>query len=82
MPNLNLYKIKLGIFDKSNIFHTLFILAFNEVCKILQITNNFIKNIHKTIFVIVYYENKCVFTGGLSFNKNKNNLNILICKII
>jgi hypothetical protein len=65
-PNLNAFNIKLGVFDKNNKFHTLFILAVNQVLSILNMPLSLL-HIYKTIFVIIYYENECVFTGGIGF---------------
>lgn len=68
VSNINNLQIKLGIFDKNNIYHTLFILAVNELSKILSLPDLVQKYFTKTIFIIIYYKNNCIFSGGLSFN--------------
>jgi hypothetical protein len=66
LPNINNISIKLGIFDKNNIFHILFNQMIDKIMKILQLPFDEIK-IFKIIYVIVYNYNEIIYIGGIQF---------------
>lgn len=64
--NLNKVKIIISIIDDNNIYHKIISTVrcmMSEFLK-LKIINN---NIQKSIFIIIYYEEKKVFLGSISF---------------
>ncbi len=65
--NLNEVKIMIGVFDKNNILHRLMVGAYYVICNILR-KDVKRKNIYKTIFTIIEYEDRVVFIGDLSFD--------------
>ncbi len=65
MPNLDNVEIKLGIIDKDNVWHRLIVATVEKLFSILKIERKM--NYYKSIFVIIRYENKVVFTGNLNF---------------
>ncbi len=66
LPNLNEVKISIGIFDKNNVWHSIIIQTVQMLSNILNL--NIKKNIYHTIFVVILYNNRVVFHGGLEFN--------------
>jgi hypothetical protein len=65
LPQLNKVNFILAIFDKNNVMHR-FIIATSEILrKMLGIERKI--NYYKSIFVIIEYDNKIVFTGNLNF---------------
>ena len=66
LPKLNKMKMYLSVIDKDNILHRLLVDSFNMVCKILKMNCN--NNLYKTIVVVIYYENKNIFVGGINFD--------------
>ena len=62
-PNLSLIEIVICVFDKNNIFHRLMVTVVNMMWEILKIKDKF--DTKNTVFVMVAYENKIVFTGTL-----------------
>jgi hypothetical protein len=62
-PNLSLIEIVISVFDKNNILHRLMVTVANMLQDILKIKDKF--DTKNTVFVMVAYENKIVFTGTL-----------------
>jgi hypothetical protein len=62
-PNLSLIEIVISVFDKNNILHRLMVTVANMLQDILKIKGKF--DTKNTVFVMVAYENKIVFTGTL-----------------
>jgi hypothetical protein len=62
--NLNSVNIMLATFDKNNLFHKMIVVITNMMTQLLQIKR---KNIYKSIFVVIEYENIPVFMGELNF---------------
>lgn len=69
LPDLSKVRIALGIFDKNNILHKLLIKTYSMLADILKITQKL--DLYNTIFAIVLYDNKVVFTGSLEFGKRR-----------
>jgi hypothetical protein len=65
--NLNKIRINISIIDIDNIIHNIIIKVYHMITKILNLK---IKNInfYKSIFVIIYYEEKQIFLGGINFD--------------
>ena len=63
--NLSSVKIMLATFDKSNMIHKIIIVISNMMKNLLQIKEKV--NMYKSIFVIIEYEGRIVFTGNLNF---------------
>ena len=66
LPNLSLVEIHMGIFDKGNIIHRLIVTVANMLQDILKYKNRIC--FKKSVFVMITYEGKIVFTGNLSFS--------------
>jgi len=62
-PNLSLIEIGISVFDNNNILHRLIVTVANMLQDILKIKGKF--DTKNTVFVMVAYENKIVFTGTL-----------------
>lgn len=62
-PNLSLIEIGISVFDNNNILHRLMVTVANMLQDILKIKGKF--DTKNTVFVVVTYENKIVFTGTL-----------------
>jgi hypothetical protein len=62
--NLTSVKIMLATFDKTNLMHKIIIVVSNMIKNLLQIEK---VNMYKSIFVLIEYEGKIVFTGILNF---------------
>jgi hypothetical protein len=62
-PNLSLIEIAISVFDNNNILHRLMVTVANMLQDILKIKGKF--DTKNTVFVVVTYENKIVFTGTL-----------------
>ena len=69
LPDLSKVRIALGIFDKNNILHKLLIKTYSMLADILKITQKL--DLYNTIFAIVLYDDKVVFTGSLEFGKRR-----------
>ena len=65
LPVLNSVQIKIGIIDKYNIWHRFIIATTEMLFHILKINKKY--NYYKSIFVIIFYEDKIVFTGSINF---------------
>ena len=63
--NLGSVKIMLATFDKNNIMHNIIIVITNLMRNLLKIKEKV--NVYKSIFVVIEYEGKIVFTGNLDF---------------
>jgi hypothetical protein len=66
LPKLNNVKIMIGVFDKNNIWHRFMVTTLQILYQILKLDKK--NNFYKSIFVIIEYENKIVFTGNLDFD--------------
>jgi hypothetical protein len=62
-PNLSLIEIAISVFDNNNILHRLIVTVANMLQDILKIKGKF--DTKNTLFVVVTYENKIVFTGTI-----------------
>ena len=62
--NLTSVKIMLATFDKTNLMHKIIIVVSNMIKNLLQIEK---VNMYKSIFVLIEYEGKIIFTGILNF---------------
>lgn len=65
LPNLCRMRILLGIFDKNDFWHRFIVSTVKMVYSILNINRKI--NYYKSIFVVIEYEGKVVFTGNLNF---------------
>jgi predicted transcriptional regulator len=67
LPELNKVNIIFGTLDKNNLFYQL---AISVREKMIEILNLKVKKIdyYKSIFVIIKYDGKIVFTGDLNFD--------------
>ena len=63
--NLSSVKIMLATFDKNNVIHKIIIVIANMMKNLLKIKEKV--NMYKSIFVIIEYEGRIVFTGNLNF---------------
>ena len=63
--NLSSVKIMLATFDKNNLMHKIIVVIANMMKNLLKIKEKV--NIYKSIFVVIEYEGKNVFMGGLNF---------------
>jgi hypothetical protein len=63
--NLKSVKIMLATFDKNNLMHKIIIVITNMMHTLLKIKEKV--NIYQSIFVVIEYEGRVVFTGGLNF---------------
>jgi hypothetical protein len=63
--NLNSVKIMLATFDKNNLMHKIIIVISKMMQNLLQIKEKM--DIYKSIFIVIEYECKIVFTGNLNF---------------
>ena len=66
VPNLHLLQISLNIFDSNNILHRLIVTVTNMLHDILKLKVRV--GYEKSVFVIVTYEDKPLFVGGINFN--------------
>ena len=62
---LDSVKITLSTFDKNNMIHTFMVAIITMMKNLLQIKEKV--NMYKSIFVIIEYEGRIVFTGNLNF---------------
>jgi hypothetical protein len=63
--NLKSVNIMLATFDKNNLMHSIIVVVANMMQKFLQIKEKV--NIYKSVFVVIEYEGRTVFAGGLNF---------------
>ena len=65
LPNLYGMRILLAVFDKNNLWHRIMITTVQTLYSMLSINRKI--NLYKTIFVLIKYDDKVIFTGNLSF---------------
>ena len=65
LPNLNLVKIELKVFDNYNILHRFILTVINMIEDYLHHTKNI--SLYKSIIACIKYENKIVFCGIIDF---------------
>ena len=66
LPNLNLVKVELNIYDKDNLLHSFIIKITNIICELQNIKLKL--NLNKMIFVNIKYDNHVVFLSLIDFN--------------
>lgn len=63
--NLNSVKVMLATFDKNNLMHRIIVVVTNMLQNVLKINEKV--NMYKSVFVVIEYEGRVVFTGCVNF---------------
>jgi hypothetical protein len=65
-PDVNSVKVMLATFDKNNLMHRIIIVVTNMLQNVLKINEKV--NMYKSVFVVIEYEGRVVFTGCVNFS--------------